>query len=69
MPAIAFAKAFRMTSMSFNQRLQTWRARRDFRRRYRSAMAILQAMTSRDLLDIGISCGDFPEIAADMAPR
>lgn len=37
--------------------------------RYRAAIATLNAMSRRDLADIGIKPADFPRIARQMASR
>lgn len=37
--------------------------------RYRAALATLEAMSKRDLADLGIKPADFPRIARQMAHR
>jgi len=37
--------------------------------RYRSALAVLQAMSNADRADIGIKPADFPRVAREMARR
>lgn len=45
------------------------RPRPDEDQRYRSALALLEAMTTTDRADIGIKPADFPRIARRMAMR
>ena len=55
--------------LPFERRLRQWQERQRYRRRYCAALGTLNAMSNRDLADIGMNRGDFPSIAAEMARK